>query len=209
MEAAKQLNYAPKPPAARRRWRIIYATLFIIALIVGAILCGPDVWDETRLLVIEHECLNYSLPPNHVVFEIGSGKLIHAEVPPPQAKLFELSSPLYATIFIHRMQLPNGHPYFVNFFAGSLANWNSQSTPHITELCSERWNIGTRFTLAAGCDYPSFQPITDDHHWKFFAGQPDPNNPSHFTFDYELDDTRHTCDAWLGNDDKLLISQRP
>jgi hypothetical protein len=32
---------------------------------------------------------------------------------------------------------------------------------------------------------------------RFFAGQPDPTDESHFTIDYELDGDRGTIDGWL------------
>jgi hypothetical protein len=208
MDAAKPLNYAPKPPASQHWVRMIYGSLFCVALIIAGVFFGPTIWGDTTLIFVEHQCLTHALPPDHVVFEIGSGKIIHAEVPAAESKLLGVSTNLVATIYVHRMQLPNGKPVFVDLFAGPLNNWRPQSTHHFAQLCSERWNIAIHFTILS-MNYPDFPTFSDDHHWKFFAGQPDPNNPSHFTFDYDVDGNRHACDAWLDNNGKLLISQRP
>lgn len=70
------------------------------------------------------------------------------------------------------------------------------------------WTVSPIATLAQQGDV-NFPRITHAHNWKFFAGQLDPMNPSHFTFDYEMNGQRHTCDAWLDNAGRLLVSQRP
>lgn len=44
---------------------------------------------------------------------------------------------------------------------------------------------------------------------RFFAGQPDPNDESHFTIDYEVDGIRNTIDGWLLDDDTVKLEPRP
>jgi hypothetical protein len=40
---------------------------------------------------------------------------------------------------------------------------------------------------------------------RFYAGQADPKDPSHFTIDYDFDGQRGTIDGWLTDDDFLRI----
>jgi hypothetical protein len=44
---------------------------------------------------------------------------------------------------------------------------------------------------------------------RIYAGQPDPNDPSHFTFDYEQWGQRDTVDGWLEADDSVTLKPRP
>jgi hypothetical protein len=44
---------------------------------------------------------------------------------------------------------------------------------------------------------------------KIYAGQPDPKDLTHFTFDYDSDGNRHTIDGWLTNADQIVLRQRP
>jgi hypothetical protein len=43
---------------------------------------------------------------------------------------------------------------------------------------------------------------------RFFAGQPDPSDPSHFTVEYEIFGLKDTIDGWLTDDDFLRIVPR-
>jgi hypothetical protein len=43
---------------------------------------------------------------------------------------------------------------------------------------------------------------------RFFAGQPDPNNPSHFTIAYEVDGRRELLDGLLHDDDSVTLEPR-
>ena len=43
---------------------------------------------------------------------------------------------------------------------------------------------------------------------RFFAGQVDPKDASHFTIDYQLGDDRNTIDGWLTDDDFLRVIPR-
>jgi hypothetical protein len=47
-----------------------------------------------------------------------------------------------------------------------------------------------------------------EHNVRFYAGQLDPKDPSHFTIDYELNGARNVIDVWLTDDDFLRIRPR-
>jgi hypothetical protein len=110
------------------------------------------------------------------------------------------------TIFLHEMRRPNGMRCLMSLtfspmfpigqigFRIQYLEWNVSLRPQMSN-----WDY-----LTVATDRGS--PLS---HWKFFAGQADANNPSHLTFDYEMDGQRQTCDVWLDNDGKLIVSQRP
>jgi hypothetical protein len=150
---------------------------------------------------------------------MNRGNILHSEVCVPRIR-FEGIDPSWVslaegTIFLHEMRRPNGSRCLlslrVSVFQGSrfpppivgfdLGVFDLQCLQWDASLWAplSKWD---RITVG-GC------PGRALSHWKFFAGQPDPNNPSHLTFDIELDGVRHTCDGWLDNDGKLVVSQRP
>jgi hypothetical protein len=43
---------------------------------------------------------------------------------------------------------------------------------------------------------------------RLFAGQPDPNDDSHFTIRYEVDNQPGTIDGWLQADDTIKLQIR-
>jgi hypothetical protein len=47
-----------------------------------------------------------------------------------------------------------------------------------------------------------------EYNLRFFAGQTDPKDPSHFTVDYEVGGVKSTIDGWLTDDDFLRIVPR-
>jgi hypothetical protein len=44
--------------------------------------------------------------------------------------------------------------------------------------------------------------------YRFYAGQPDPADPTHFTIDYELDGERSTIDGWLRENSGVELAPR-
>jgi hypothetical protein len=75
-------------------------------------------------------------------------------------------------------------------------------------FCSIRpatWRQSASFALTARIP---FRVLTTGRRFRLFAGQPDPSDPSHFTFDYECDGHRGVIDAWLRDDDKIDLKPR-
>jgi hypothetical protein len=63
---------------------------------------------------------------------------------------------------------------------------------------------GVEGTRGGAGDEPSFSSSAD----RIYAGQPDPDDPSHFTFEYENRGVRKTVDGWLREDDPLRFHIR-
>jgi hypothetical protein len=215
MEAIKPLNYAPHPPAAQRIWRFVYRLILFAAIVLATIQWGSGLWRHAESLYWERKCLVYTLPPSHVVFEMNRSNIVHSEVCIPQNRFMgmgKFSGTISdGTIFLHEMRRPNGRRYLVSVICSTrFPNGVERFRLQCLQWSLSRWNISL-WPQLADWNEPSFMtaPITPLSHCKFFAGQPDANNPSHFTFDYDLDGTRYTCDAWLNNDGQLIVSQRP
>jgi hypothetical protein len=209
MDAVNPLNYAPRPRAAQRFWRWAYRLIFFAAIVIAAIEWGPGLWSHAQSIYWEQKCLNFMQPPDHVVFEMNRGNILHSELCVPAIRF--MGTRVIAarvpdsTIFLHEMGRPDGTrcilllglfpgPNALEQFGLQYMEWTVSLSPRYSN-----WN----FVMAQTTMGSAFS------HWKFFAGQPDVNNPSHFSFDYEMDGTRHTYDAWLKNDGQLIVSQRP
>jgi hypothetical protein len=209
MDAVKPLNYAPKPRAAQRLWRWVYRLIFLAAIVIAAVLWGPGIWRHAEFLYWQRRCLTFTQPADHVVYELAPGKIIHSEACLP-AMRFDPSLN-GSTVFLHEMRRPDGTRLLVS--VSLLPNSPSEVAgpdfhAYLHALTLNEWTVATTPQKLANSEFV-YWGIADDHHWKIFAGQPDANNPSHFTFDFEEDNVRGTCDAWLKNDGQLLIGQTP
>ena len=207
-EATKPLNYAPKPAGTRRvrRWVLRAA---VGALLIGLVVFWSTIGASTvRRVYWLNRCLHFQQPAGHLVWEINRGAVVHQEVCAPKHAI--LDGPLCngcGNIFVHEMQRPDGTSRLV---AVVIEPWWPTDAAGTFRMCYQTWEP-SMFIKETQWGYlvvpaGSGTQLSD---WKFFAGQPDPANPSHFTFDYDVDGTRHTCDVWLKNDGNLVISQRP
>jgi hypothetical protein len=210
MDAVKPLNYAPKPPAARRVWRWVYILIFAAGALIAAVQWGSGLLRRAESIYWQQKCLRFLQPPSHLVFEMNRANVLHDEICVPRIHFEGIDNSRIiisdGTIFLHEMRRPNGTRCLMSLtfapifpieqigFRIQYLEWDLSLWPRLS-----KWDF-----LTVATDRGS--PLA---HWKFFAGQPDANNPSHFTFDYEVDGLRHTCDAWLDNDGKLIVSQRP
>jgi hypothetical protein len=210
MDSPPTLHYAPDP-APTVRWR----RRGIRVILLGGFLAilwfwGGAAWKWVNFLYWEHRCLNYSLPADHIVFQTHAFQVLRAEKPRPWAKLEGDGSLVVwgeAIIFVHEMRQPDGARVLV-----------ALGTHHGVQDLGVHgfWLSSIELTIDGILKPPQwewrnaeFPVFTEENDWKFFAGQPDPVNPSHFTFDFEHNGQRHTADAWLDNAGKLLVSVRP
>lgn len=213
-EQPQQLDYAP-PPRRRARRRIIVA-ITALALLAGAWKYGPGAWDHARLLYYQGKCLSYGGAADEVVYE-DDGKAVirsrysalltnyHAVRSWPGAKQGAL-------LFMHEMKTPEGEARLVTVEATLRIGVFSRpqveyerAVMKLADLWSKRRNR-TQYThstmdrppLSAGQVYPL----------KIFAGQPDPQNPSHFTIRFELGGKEGMFDGWLESDGRVLVEER-
>jgi hypothetical protein len=214
MDAVNPLNYAPRPRVAKRIWRWIYGLIFAAAIAVAAVEWAPGLYRYVQFLYWQHRCMVFVQPPNHVVFEQAGTQIVHTE---QCRSVMELDSTLNGcTIYLHEMHQPDGTRLLiaVSLFP-SVASGRSIELSIYPQISVAEWTIGPRpreLPTPVIVDWGGTAILwagANGQHCKIYAGQPDANNPSHFTFDYEIDGTRYTADVWLKDGGQLVGSQRP
>lgn len=204
MSVLIDLDYAPQSSPRRRLYRRAFWFVAIGGVVCAAWLWGSGVWRWARFLYWQHECLVYSSPPNHLVFDDDA--TVHIE---PAAALMRFEKlggdtrySQNATILLHEMRSPDGSTWLV-----------SLSCIHFED----------DFTVMQEARRPqSFvdpscaQYVYCDHHFevarsslRVFAGQIDPENSAHATFMYEVGGEKRIMDAWLKDGGEMLIARRP
>jgi hypothetical protein len=123
------------------------------------------------------------------------------------------NSPGGATIFLHERISPAGHHrlVYVNFFTLTI-----MFTPNFVESfdCESKALIPATFTtlliptsesdgLSEGIGDPNKSPLV-----RVYAGQPDPNNPAHFTVRYQMWGQEDVLDGNLKDDDSITLTPR-
>jgi hypothetical protein len=216
MDAVNPLNYSPRPRVASRVSRWAYRLLFLATLIVAAILWGPGLQRHVQFIYWQYQCLSFTQPADHVIYELAPGKIIHSEFCQPALRFDD--SLTGSPVFLHEMRRPDGAKLLVSVRVLPSAAAKSRGTDFNSFFHALNVNEWLVSALPQKLEASQFiywgSPlatggIADKHNWKIFAGQPDVNNPSHFTFDYEVDGVRHSCDVWLNNYGQLIASQRP
>lgn len=73
--APPQLDYAPGAPIRRRRrrWRRVMGLLLLAGLVFAAWWFHKPVWEQAKLLYYQRQCLNYTAPPEQVVYDENYG----------------------------------------------------------------------------------------------------------------------------------------
>jgi hypothetical protein len=202
MDAVHPLNYAPKQPRDHRDLRRVYRIVWIGGLIAALFFWGPGLWRWANFLYWEHRSLTYQLPANQVAWEADAGKVIQSST----VTIGHLGQ-IDALIFLHELRGPDGRHCLVSL---SIDHFSMISPLGQTfqPLLPDRW-LTPLIVPSSPSDAINSPFRFGSNHWKFFTGQPDPSDQSHFTFDYELDGQRHTCDGWLNNSGFLIVSPRP
>jgi hypothetical protein len=199
MDAVKPLNYAPRPPKSHRRLKRFYQFIVICAIIAAGYFWGPGGWRWGKYLYWQYQACRYLARPDHIAVEETRAKIVTCDKPLD-------CSP--GTFFLHELRRPDGISRLIEMDDGGVDIYGTGKF---------LMPIQTYVVLPIG--FHSHPPIvlqsssailpnfTKD--CKYFAGQPDPINQSHFTFVYESDGKKYTIDCWLKNDDRLVISPRP
>jgi hypothetical protein len=223
MDAVRPLNYAPRPSRSRSYVRWLYRWLWATALLAATFFWGPGTLRWIDFLYWQHRCQSYDLPSDRVVYEMTQAPPrnphdpfqtmpLHGIITQPEkcwpAIHFDPTCD-HSTVFLHEMRRPDGQWRIVWLHIPS--RW---ADPYVnyTALMCDQWEVSWRPQNLCTWNYvnfvDNFPSITDSHHWKIYAGQLDPSDPSHLTVDYQIDGQRHTCDAWLNNQGQLLLSVR-
>ena len=230
-EAATPLQYAPRPPALRNPRLRRYALLLVIgAIVVMTLLRAPRIVNYVLLLRHQRACMAYIAPPTQVILEtdpIEAKKLLAADsgydtnsqatlayLIPPQWLAYHTpiggSFQTSGTVFLHERTsrtnvrcLVAVDVNLIPLAPRQVASLGARIIRPGSVLRGPR--TGQSVTRGDGAQI-SFD--RDAQRLTIFAGQPDPNDSSHFTIDYELDGAHITLDGWLEDEQTVKIEIR-
>jgi hypothetical protein len=222
-DAPGQIDYAPRPHALRgpraRRIAIILGAI----LLIGAMLwVGPRALRRWQVLRWQRQCLSYVAPPDQVVHETDPAEIPTLLAPPlnyrgslaagqafyiPAAYGNLVVSQSVGTAFLHERASPDGGRRLVavDLFSGGGGAGGAGGSISLLATVIEP-AAGAIATITRG-DGQTIARRPGDK-LRVFAGQPDPNDASHFTIDYDLNGVRHTLDGWVVDDSEIKIESR-
>jgi hypothetical protein len=217
-----RLGYSPRPPWHRRRKvRRVTFCLIVVGAMAGVIMQGPRVWRRARILYYQYECSTFSQPPDTVVYEPDPARaalLLHkglqywgsestpqyaiAPDPPCLVRLNSLVpvSCMSGLGFMHELRNHKGDRRLVVIDPPYDPSAFFYRVVPLTRPFGD--SPATTNSVNIGSCYPgklllNLGSTTPDPGLRTFAGQVDPNDPSHFTFAYESPKGKGTIDGWL------------
>ena len=213
-----------------RRWLILSA---IAATLLTSFVWAPPLWRHAQLLYWQRQCLNYTAPPDQVVYEsdptaaaklLASSKACRTDasgaaylVPEAWESFYSLLSPpggrSQGTVFLHRLRRPDG---VERLLAVDLIDADNPSMFHAsifqpgTAITRPRQvgNVMTMGMAIGGGDAFVFAATRPSKWRRVYAGRGDPADASHFTFVWESPFRRFMFDGWLLNDDRFVLETR-
>jgi hypothetical protein len=200
----------------RRRWRRLLRPLaFAAMLLAGAWYATSQVPAYVR----QSDCLRYAPPPETLVFDNdraamarllsspGYG-LVAATLDPPRPAAVGRISPALdprfrvGTIFIHRLRSSEDYNQRLVMVAASIYN-QVGDTDGLAWICAGSFSLCSLLP-GSNCQQHAHTWYTlrrmPGQRLRFFAARPIANDPTGFTFDYELGDSHGTIDGWLHDD---------
>jgi hypothetical protein len=232
------LEYAATP-RRRWRWRRWVAVVLVVAITVTVLHYREPIAQRARLLYWQHKCLTYTRPPGTPLMawesldadysRNGSKLQPRYTLSPDCWRRFEAecwpvrATPLVQragrgpqTLFLHERTSKSGNRRLVRIETG----WTNA-------LAIDRGHIATVIRPGSLWREPKevgpgqmFQYSGRSVEADLFFGQPDPENLSHFWFDFVVPDDgstrawkpvgsrRGTVDAWLNDDDTVTFKLR-
>jgi hypothetical protein len=228
---APQIQYAPVRPGDRRRkaerWLIRLVILAVLAALIWKL--GPVAWRRVRLLYWQHSALRYAAPPDQVVYDNVPGD---AKELLKTAGYYEeneddgrVSFPVKAWQQFYAVFSPPGRNSLATLFVHERSNIHGtrliviEATVGLYSMSSSGGELLTATVFKPGSLFSEPELLLDGDtcdvfhprgaRFKYFAGQPDPKDPTHFTIDCQIDGKPMKIDGWLRDDDKIDISTRP
>ena len=213
------LEYAPPLPVHHRR---TFTRSLLAVLVLGLALAGPrwlpPAWRQVELLYWQHQCLTVTAPPDTAAVERDAAapsagyagdadfRRFYALLSPPGDR----GAPV---VFVHERRAPNGRPRLVvvQAYTLDLGVADGDAADALTLSFQARvfrpGGIGRRPTevLTRGSGAALVELIRPT---QIYAGQCDPTDASHFTFNCVLGDRSFTVDGWLGDDETVALQVR-
>lgn len=225
---SKQLDYAPRRAIFTRKFTrrlIVYAVL--IALAIAASLGWRNIkfyFDQARLLYAQRAWLNFSAPPDRVVYDddptLASGLLVQPQYvqlqyPHSNAVVWNHRArndlwvraigkglPAAGLLFMHERFTPAGERFILTCEIASYVDdaGNVQACFELREFRPATWHTGISMrngltTMAL----PIERAMSAGQRVRFFAGQPDPRDRTHFTIRYQINGVDGILDGYEGD----------
>ena len=207
------IDYAPAR-SQRGRWVRRSLAVVLMLLLASAYWWGPGVWRRVELAYWYDKCLNHSPPAGTVVQRLRGGAVKAPDGPgyvPDAWREFysEISPPGFqskGTAFLGGRRTPDGREVLVAVdlappspaASGTEADWlEVQVRVFVADDLS-----ATPRQLWQTSGMLNVPPASI----RLMAGQPDPDNPTHFTIPYVLDELNSTgtINGWVRNDGVTL-----
>ncbi|MCC7351941.1 MAG: hypothetical protein IT446_15380 [Phycisphaerales bacterium] len=224
------LQYSPPPNVSKRRPLTRHLLLGGIFLVVVALYFrGEEIWRQAQLVYYQHQCQNHLQAADQAVYEErpdGARRLVdrlqYLSSPAGAAYYFDpdwadfnalLAPPGVApnpTLYLHQRQTPDGRNRLVAVELLTVRSIGAARALDFSVRVIEPGYLSPPKDLSAGSGLVLGRVIVSSQSaLRLFAGQNDPDNPSHFIIEYQEDDSRHrTIDGWLRDDDTVALEPR-
>jgi hypothetical protein len=222
-----RLEYAPKPPLRRRRAiRLVVIVLVGLAAGIAGWRWGPGAWQNARLLYWQRRCMTYAPPADLVVYEEERAA---AEALLAGRRRDDYAWERHGTAFTCALYQPPCLTEFLRqagpgpVFNGAVLYLHERTSRtgvrRLVVVTCQPFDVPS-VTLSGGFDEWEFTPATwgtrpqyssppvdrlvpvrqgKEPRVRFFAGQTDPNDASHFTVRYERDGKSGMLDGRLAD----------
>lgn len=224
---ARQIDYAPHPSNRRRRRIVAWSiyTMVVLLLLPVGIKGGTAALHRMQLSYWQRKAMDYSLPPNAVVYDndphrvpgllsragyvaAGSGAMSDAE---PWRRFYELLSPPgrrpAPTLFLHERRNSRGEPRLVVVEESPAVFVGTENVGTALTWMVCRRHTDRSSTLSAESNFGL--SIDREGPVRYFAGQPDPNDDTHFVIPFEVGPKRYRIEGWLRDDDTIDVNTHP
>jgi hypothetical protein len=217
-QPSPQLDYAPPPPAHQRRSFRRWLVYGIVALIVlsGWYWVPRVVW-RFEMRYYYGQCLAHTAPATLVAVEPDPEKA-KALVAQGTHLTGGFGAAIYVVDDLAGMRFGFGQCVFLH---GRRTPSGGDERLVLVEIMQMN-NVPQLYARPIRLDWMS-NPIIPSANFhalppgpshplpdvpRLYAGQPDPNDPSHFTIKYEYSDRSGILDGWLKDDDQIVIEPR-
>lgn len=225
-DAPAQLDYAQPPPWHRSK-RFRRGMLLVVALAIASVLYfrGGRWLLRAELLYWQYRCLNYSVPPDEIIYDSGgttgsspSGTASQNEtlqIAYPWDRYYALLSPpgfkSKGTLFLHERTSSNGTRYLV---AVDLSHWVIDNDKALVRFFARTLKVPSLTSIpeedgqSGGWVISNINNSGSPPRIRIFAGQVDPEDDRRFTIRLELENQVEIVDGWIQDNGDCDFDQR-
>lgn len=196
------LEYAPRNGVPRRRLRWVVIVILTLITLPLAFRTGRAGYERMVLNRQVRACLRYQAPA--IAFDEA------ATGPVPTVREWSAVNAMtlvtYGTLFLHERHLPDGRQCLVGVDLTDLRHGEPLIAQFIARVHEPAATFSVPRRLSDG--FLTLQLDKQDGSVKFMGGQIDPNDATHFTIAYTVNDRAGVIDGWLLNDGTVKLEER-